>query len=61
MSRFRKDPDPRFWRLNRSLGFDWWLAPYDLDQSQAHARALRGIGVLDDDELEQIVCNALGS
>jgi argininosuccinate lyase len=55
MSRFRKDPDPRFWRLNRSLGFDWWLAPYDLDQSQAHARALRGVGVLDDDELEQIV------
>jgi argininosuccinate lyase len=55
MSRFRKDPDPRFWRLNRSLGFDWWLAPYDLDQSQAHARALARIGVLDDDELEQIV------
>jgi argininosuccinate lyase len=55
MSRFRKDPDPRFWRLNRSLEFDWRLAPYDLDQSQAHARALRGIGVLDEAELEQIV------
>ena len=55
MSRFRKDPDPRFWRLNRSLAFDWQLAPYDIDQSQAHARALKGIGVLDGDELEQIV------
>jgi argininosuccinate lyase len=55
MSRFRKDPDPRFWRLNRSLEFDWRLAPYDLDQSQAHARALREIGVLDEAELEQIV------
>jgi argininosuccinate lyase len=55
MSRFRKDPDPRFWRLNRSLEFDWRLAPYDLDQSQAHARALRRIGVLDDSELEQIL------
>ncbi|HEY5815683.1 MAG TPA: argininosuccinate lyase, partial [Solirubrobacterales bacterium] len=55
MSRFRKDPDPRFWRLNRSLEFDWRLAPYDLDQSQAHARALRRLGVLDDDELEQMV------
>jgi argininosuccinate lyase len=55
MSRFRKDPDPRFWRLNRSLEFDWRLAPYDLDQSQAHARALRVIGVLDDEELERIV------
>ena len=37
MSRFRKDPDPRFWRINRSLEFDWRLAPYDIDQSQAHA------------------------
>jgi len=55
MSRFRKDPDPRFWRLNRSLAFDWQLAPYDIDQSQAHARALRGIGVLDDGEVERIV------
>jgi argininosuccinate lyase len=54
MSRFRKDPDPRFWRLNRSLAFDSWLAPYDIDQSKAHARGLCGIGVLDDDELAQI-------
>ncbi len=54
MSRFRKDPDPRFWRLNRSIEFDWRLAPYDLDQSRAHARALRDIGVLDDAELESI-------
>ncbi|HEX7059500.1 MAG TPA: argininosuccinate lyase [Solirubrobacterales bacterium] len=54
MSRFRKDPDPRFWRLNRSIEFDWRLAPYDIDQSQAHARALRQIDVLDDSELEQI-------
>jgi len=55
MSRFRKDPDPRFWRLNRSIEFDARLAPYDIDQSQAHARGLREIGVLDDDELERIV------
>ena len=54
MSRFRKEPDPRFWRLNRSLEFDWALAPYDLDQSRAHARALRRLGVLDEDELEQM-------
>ncbi len=54
MGRFRKEPDPRFWRLNRSLPFDWQLAIYDLDQSAAHARGLRGIGVLDDDELERI-------
>jgi argininosuccinate lyase len=54
MSRFRKDPDPRFWALNRSIEFDWRLAPYDIDQSRAHARGLRGIGVLDADELAQI-------
>jgi argininosuccinate lyase len=54
MSRFRKDPDPRFWRLNRSLPFDWQLAIYDIDQSQAHARGLREIGVLDEDELAEI-------
>jgi argininosuccinate lyase len=60
MSRFRKDPDPRFWRINRSLEFDWPLAPYDLDQSQAHARALCRIGVLDEAELEQIVAGLDG-
>ncbi len=54
MSRFRKDPDPRFWRLNRSLEFDWRLAPYDIDQSQAHARALERIGVLGEEERERI-------
>jgi argininosuccinate lyase len=55
MSRFRKDPDPRFWRINRSLDFDWPLAAYDLDQSQAHARALQRIGVLDEQELERML------
>jgi argininosuccinate lyase len=54
MARFRKDPDPRFWALNRSLPFDWQLAAYDIDQSRAHARGLRGIGVLDDEELAEI-------
>jgi len=54
MSRFRKEPDPRFWALNRSLPFDWQLAAYDIDQSQAHARGLLGIGVLDEDELSRI-------
>jgi argininosuccinate lyase len=54
MARFRKDPDPRFWRLNRSIEFDWRLAPYDIDQSRAHARGLCSLGVLDDEELERI-------
>jgi len=53
-SRFRKEPDPRFWALNRSIGFDYRLAPYDIAQSRAHARGLHRIGVLDDGELAQI-------
>jgi argininosuccinate lyase len=53
-SRFRKEPDPRFWALNRSIEFDWRLAPYDIDQSQAHARGLCEIGVLDGEELKRI-------
>jgi argininosuccinate lyase len=54
-ARFRKDPDPRFWRMNRSLPFDWQLAPYDIVQSQAHARALVRVGVLTTDEAEKII------
>jgi argininosuccinate lyase len=54
MGRLRKEPDPRFWRLNRSLAFDAWLAPYDIDQSKAHARGLGEIGVLTEEELSQI-------
>jgi argininosuccinate lyase len=54
MSRFRKEPDLRFWRLNRSIEFDARLAPFDIDQSLAHARALRRVGVLDEGELERM-------
>jgi argininosuccinate lyase len=54
MSRFRKEPDLRFWRLNRSIEFDARLAPYDIDQSLAHARGLERIAVLDRGELEKI-------
>src|ERR1700761_427954 len=53
-ARFRKPPDPRFWRMNRSLPFDWQLAPYDIVQSQAHARALARIGVMSAAEAEEI-------
>src|ERR1700748_2920142 len=53
-ARFRKAPDPRFWRMNRSLPFDWQLASYDILQSQAHARALARIGVMTEAEAEEI-------
>jgi argininosuccinate lyase len=51
VSRFREEPDPRFWRMNRSVDFDRHLAPYDVAQSRAHAAALNRIGVIDDQEL----------
>jgi argininosuccinate lyase len=54
MTRFRKDPDPRFWRLNRSVEFDWRLAPYDIDQSRAHAGALEALGVLTAEERSRL-------
>src|SRR5919202_1884268 len=40
MSRFSQPQDPIFQELNASIGFDWRLAPYDIEQSRAHARML---------------------
>jgi argininosuccinate lyase len=54
MSRFRGSPDPLFERLNASIAYDRRLAPYDLEQSRAHARALYAAGVLDDGELARL-------
>ncbi len=54
MSRFGEGQDPLFRRINSSISFDWRLAPFDIEQSKAHARALAGLGVLDQGELAQI-------
>ena len=51
MSRFADPQDPRFRAINTSIGFDYRLAPHDLDQSVAHARMLARVGILDSDEL----------
>jgi argininosuccinate lyase len=40
MSRFSQPQDPIFSQLNASIGFDWRLAPYDIEQSRAHAKML---------------------
>ncbi|MFZ9669562.1 MAG: argininosuccinate lyase [Solirubrobacterales bacterium] len=53
-SRFREPPDPTFWKMNRSLDGDRWLAPYDVRQSVAHASELGRLGVLDADELHRL-------
>ena len=54
MGRFGEEQDPLFRRINSSITFDWRLAPYDIEQSKAHARALAKLGVLEGDELDQI-------
>jgi argininosuccinate lyase len=54
MSRFRDPQDPLFRALNTSIGFDFRLAPYDLEQSLAHARMLARSGIISDEDLEQI-------
>jgi argininosuccinate lyase len=54
MSRFRDPQDPLFVALNSSIRFDYRLAPYDLEQSFAHARMLARSGIISEDDLAQI-------
>jgi argininosuccinate lyase len=54
MSRFSAPQDPVFQRLNTSIGFDWRLGPYDVEQSRAHVKMLAEAGIVsagDRDEL----------
>jgi argininosuccinate lyase len=55
MSRFGEEQDPLFARINSSISFDRRLAPFDIEQSRAHARGLAKLEVLDGAELEQIL------
>ena len=54
MARFSEPQDPLFSALNSSIPFDYRLAPYDLEQSVAHARMLAKAGIIDEDDLAQI-------
>jgi argininosuccinate lyase len=54
MSRFRDPQDPLFRALNSSIAFDYRLAPYDLEQSLAHARMLTRSGIIADEDLGEI-------
>jgi argininosuccinate lyase len=51
VGRFRDPQDPLFRALNSSIAFDYRLAPYDLEQSLAHARMLARSGIISDDDL----------
>src|SRR4051794_4692044 len=54
MPRFSEPQDPLFSALNASIAFDYRLAPYDLEQSLAHARMLARSGIIGDDDLAEI-------
>ena len=54
MSRFSEPQDPLFQALNSSIGFDYRLAPYDIEQSIAHARMLAGAGIIGEDDLAEL-------
>ena len=46
MARFSIPQDAVFQQLNASIGFDWRLGPYDVEQSRAHARMLASAGII---------------
>jgi len=53
--RFAGGPADALARLSVSVQFDWRLAPYDIAGSRAHARVLVAAGLLDPDELGQML------
>src|SRR5579862_5590317 len=54
-SRFSEPQHPGFIALNASLAFDRRLWPHDVAQSRAHARMLAAIGVLTEEERDQLL------
>ena len=50
MSRFSEPQHEAFRRLNDSIGFDWRLAPYDIEQSRAHAAMLAAQGIIGEED-----------
>jgi argininosuccinate lyase len=54
VARFSQPQDPLFQALNSSISFDWRLAPYDLEQSLAHARMLTRSGIIGEGDLREI-------
>ncbi len=55
MSRFTIPQDTVFQQLNSSIGFDWRLAPYDIDQSRAHARMLAAQGIISERDRDELL------
>jgi argininosuccinate lyase len=55
VSRFAEPQHPIFRRLNASIGFDWRLGPYDVEQSRAHATMLAAVGIVSDAERDALL------
>ena len=55
MSRFSIPQDPVFQQLNASIGFDWRLGPYDVEQSRAHARMLAAAGIVSAHDCDELL------
>src|SRR4051794_34784748 len=55
MSRFSLPPDPVFVTMNASIGFDWRLYPYDIEQSRAHAMMLASVGIISDSDRDELL------
>ena len=53
--RFDQQTDPRVESFTESISFDARLAPFDIQGSQAHATMLAKVGLISDDERDQIV------
>jgi argininosuccinate lyase len=54
VSRFSEPQDPLFQALNSSISFDFRLWPYDIAQSQAHAKMLASSGIIGADDAAEI-------
>jgi argininosuccinate lyase len=52
--RFSEPQDELFRAFNSSIAFDYRLAPYDLEQSVAHARMLARCGIIDEQDLAEL-------
>jgi argininosuccinate lyase len=55
MSRFGEPQHPIFRQLNASIGFDWRLGPYDVEQSRAHATMLADAGIISDADRDALL------
>jgi len=55
MSRFSEPQDPVFAQLNASIGFDWRLGPYDVEQSRAHATMLAAQEIISDADRDALL------